>query len=142
MARRLIAALHQRRLTVPLVTRRFAPKTIDDAVPSRRDEPSGRARRKTIGRPSLNGHGKGVLDRFFGEIDVAESTDENGNGPAVLVTKDPLDLVQCVPSSWNGRTSIASGESTVASLRPHSSAPSRSAAVMMVNPPRCSLPSV
>src|SRR5215813_11966408 len=47
---------------------------------------------------------------------------------------------QSPASSWNGRTSIGSVVARAA-LRPHSRAESRSAALMIKQPPTCSFPS-
>ena len=65
---------------------------------------------------------------------IAAAADQDGDGAPVLGREDPLD------AHWNGRTSIGSVVAA-ASLRPHSSAASRSGARTMVKPPRCSLPS-
>src|SRR5581483_7817299 len=99
-------------------------------------------------RPPLDRGREGVLDSFFGEIDVAEGAHQHGHGAAVLLAEHPLDVrfaerahVVVSPLGWRiGRTSIGSVVAR-ASLRPHSSAASRSGALMMVNPPTCSLPS-
>jgi hypothetical protein len=83
------------------------------------------------------GGDEGVLDRFLGELDVAEEADQDGNGTAVLTPEDCFDLrAQC--PSMNGRTSMGVPMAR-ASLRPQASAESRSAALMIEKPPICSL---
>src|SRR5207248_867498 len=93
--------------------------------------------------------GERLLDRLLGQIDVTEMAGQDGHRAAVLLAEDTIDLrggqlrhgrCQRLAPSRTGRTSIGSVVAC-ASLRPHSSATSRSGASMTVNPPMCSLPS-
>ena len=74
---------------------------------------------------------------------------QDGDRSSVLLAEYTFNLRCCQgmaacyqssASSWNGRTSIGRVIAR-ASLRPHSSAASRSVALMMQSPPTCSLPS-
>src|SRR5262249_26215677 len=130
-----------RGLCVTLLARRVAAEAIDRAVTRRRDDPSSRPRRQAGRRPLLDGDHERVLDRLLGGVDVSEQTDQYRDGAAVFLAKDTLDLRPQEASSRNGRTSIGSVVAT-ASLRPHSSAASRSAALMMVKPPTYSFASM
>jgi hypothetical protein len=65
--------------------------------------------------------------------------DQHGDRAAVLRAEDPLDLRG---ANRIGRTSIANGAMTSAIRAAQASAASRSGALITVNPPRCSLPSV
>ena len=146
---RLIAGVQQRSLGVAVLTCRLAAKAVDRSVAGGRDDPSRRAGRQPGRRPALHGGREGILDRLFGHVDVTEDADQDGDRAAVLCAEHTLNLCsrkgipacyQSSASSWNGRTSIGS-EIARASLRPHSSAASRSGALMMQSPPTCSLPS-
>src|SRR5262249_11275780 len=90
-----------------------------------------------------------VLDRLLGDVDAAEDADQDGHRAAVFLTEHLFDFSrrnaghaadQCPPLCCIGRTSIGSVVAR-ASLRPHARAASRSAALTIVNPPMCSLPS-
>jgi hypothetical protein len=37
-------------------------------------------------------HGEGVLDRFLGEVKVAEAAGQDGHRATVLLAEDPFDL--------------------------------------------------
>jgi hypothetical protein len=129
---------------VPAVPLGLAAQPVDRAVAGGGDDPAGRARRHSGLRPAPDGRGEGVLDRFLGEVDVAEEADEDGDGPAVLGAEDGLDVDgrRHQSSAWcmNGRTSMAKVVALAAFL-PHSRAASRSGALMRQMPPRYSLPS-
>src|SRR5689334_22426658 len=85
----LIAMVEQlHRYRVPIVARGLPAQAIDRTVPCRRDDPSGRTRRNPSRGPPLDCREKRVLDRLFGDIDVAEVPHENGDGPPVLLAKD------------------------------------------------------
>ena len=45
-----------------------------------------------VGRPSLHGDGERVLDRLFGNVDVAEDADKDRHRAAVFRTEDPFDV--------------------------------------------------
>src|SRR5690349_4094910 len=122
---------------VPVVARGFAPQAIDRAVTRGGDDPAGRRRRQAFERPALQCRREGVLHGFFRQRDVAQRAHEHRHGTAVLAAEYLLDLVlQC--GSMKGRTSMGTPIAR-ASLRPQSSAASRSGARTMLMPPICSL---
>ena len=160
---RRVGAIQVMRLRVPLVTDRLAAQPVDGPVAGSRDDPRARIGRQALRRPPGGRHGERVLDRFLGGVDIAEKADQGSDAAAVLTAEDSLDIHcaraygRCTdtltarrtrypgPSSRspsnNGRTSIGRCSATAASLA-HSRASSRSAALMIQNPARCSLVSV
>ena len=82
----------QRGLRVPIVPGRLAPQAVDSAVASRGDDPAGGTRREPVSGPALHGDGERVLNRLFGEVDVAKDAHQDGDGATVLVAKDLLDV--------------------------------------------------
>src|SRR5262249_45464436 len=137
-------------LCVAVLARRLPAEPVDRAVARSRDDPSRRARRRPRRRPPLERRRERVLDRFLGNVDVAEDADQDSHRAAVFFAEDTFDRGgrkdrharnQCSPSSLTGLTSIGSVVAR-AILRPHSSAPSRSGALIRQKPPICSLPSV
>jgi hypothetical protein len=136
-------------LCVPVIAEPLPAKAVDRPVAGRGDDPSRRARWQSGGRPPPDRRGERVLDRLLGDVDVTEDADQDGHRATVLLAEHTLDLrggqgrhagYQPSGSSWNGRTSTGCVHARVA-LRPHASAESRSAALMIQNPPMCSLPS-
>jgi hypothetical protein len=145
----LVAGVQQRRLGVALIARGFAAQAIDRPVAGGGDDPPGRARRQPFGRPAPDGDRERVLDRFLGDVDVAEDADQDRHGASVLLAEHTLDVRnldaghardQPLGVSWNERTSIGRVVAR-ANLPAHSSALSRSGASTIVKPPMCSLPS-
>ena len=140
---RRVAGVHERGLGVAVVARGLAAQAVDGPVARRGDDPAGGRRGQSVLRPPPRGHGEGVLDRLLGDVEVAEDAVQDGDGTAVLLTEDPLDVGRACDqarSEESGRTSI--GSVVAAAKRPaHSRAPSRSSAARIVNPPTCSLPS-
>src|SRR5581483_5397434 len=74
-------------LRVAGIAERIAPNTVDGAVARGRDDPSRGTWRTTGRRPPLDRGREGVLDSFFGEIDVAEGAHQHGHGAAVLLAE-------------------------------------------------------
>src|ERR1700674_3985782 len=146
---RFALGMQQDGLGVTVLAGRLPAKAIDRPVAGGGDDPARRTGRQSTGWPSLHRRREGVLDRLLGNVDVAEDANQHGHRASVLFTEYTFNLRgrkglpasdQSSLSSWNGRTSI--GRVTArASLRPQSSAASRSGALMMQIPPICSLPS-
>ena len=88
-----------------------AAQAIEGAVAARRHEPGARVLRQAIARPGLEGQREGILERFFGEIEIAEEADQGCEHTAALFAVDPLDgcrrFAQCV-----GRIGLTSIEPT------------------------------
>src|SRR5437588_6059116 len=144
----LVAGVQQSRLGVAVLARGLAAEAVDGPIAGSGDDPASRAGWRPARRPALDGRGEGVLDRLLGDVDVAEDTDQDRHGSPVLLPKYPLDVgagegghAPDQPSRktwWNGRTSIGSVVAR-ASLRPQSSAASRSGALMIEKPAMYSL---
>ena len=154
----LVRFRQQRRLGLPRRPCCLAAEPVDRAIAGRGDDPARRTGRQALDRPAFQGRGEGVLDRVLGGVNVAKNADQDGHRTAVFFAENPFDVFAAKkavhrgsqPSAppadsgasvANGRTSMGSVVA-VASRRPHSSAASRSGALMMLRPPRCSLPSV
>ena len=75
-----------------LVAGRLPPHPVESPVAGRGDDPGGRVRGQAARRPALERDGEGLLDRFLGDVDVAEVADQGGHRSARLGTEDPLDL--------------------------------------------------
>ena len=64
-------------------------------------------------RPAFARDEERLLDHLFGEVDVAEETDQGGDDPTGLLTEDPFEVAGVGDrpgtvrsySAWNGRTS-------------------------------------
>ena len=104
--------LHGLRLAV--VPRGLSADLVDPSTAGRGDDPAGGGGREALLGPALERHHEGVLDRFLGEVDVAEEADQGRYRSSGLGAEDPLDLgrVHCghgaaqpSGSDWNGRTS-------------------------------------
>ena len=80
-------------LPVPLVAFALSSQQIDGPVSGGGDDPTRRAGRDPGLGPAANCFDKRLLDRLFGEVDVAETTDQGGDGPTGLLPEDPLDEV-------------------------------------------------
>ena len=145
------ASRRQRGLDVAVMARRLTTQAIDRTVAGRRGDPAAGIRRQPVRRPPLARDHERVLDRLFGDVDVTEETDQGGDDSTGFLTEDPferrlgrraarparLDSVQGSVSSWNGRTSTGPMHAADP-FAAQSSASSRSAAVMIQKPPRCS----
>src|ERR1700694_1753022 len=126
------------------------PEAVDRAVPRGGDDPALRAWGQAGCRPPFERRGEGILDRLLGDVDVTEATGQDRNRAPIFATEYPLDLAggdprrvgaQSAASSCRGLTSTGRVVAR-ASFEPHSSAASRSGALMIVNPPMCSFASV
>src|ERR1019366_5878404 len=133
-------------LLVALRSRGLAAQPVDRAVACGRDDPPRRARRHASFRPALARDRERLLHRVFGDVDIAEDADQDGDRTSVLLAKHSRDITvvklasQSCGSSWNGRTSTGIRHSRAA-FRAHASAASRSGALITQIPPMCSLPS-
>src|SRR5215475_6939318 len=90
---RLILVVQQGSLSVPVVPRRLPPELIDGAVLGGCRDPPARVGRQTGLRPASESNRERVLDRLFGDVNVAEEADQAGNAPAVLSPEVTIDLV-------------------------------------------------
>jgi hypothetical protein len=88
----LVARMEQRGLGVAILTRCLAAQPVDRAVARGRDDPTRRGGRQPVRRPAPEGCGERVLDRFLGDVDVAEDADQDGHRAPVLLAEDTLDL--------------------------------------------------
>lgn len=75
-------------LGLPLVSQRFPTQPVDCAVLGRGDDPTGRAGWYPRARPAADRFDERLLHSLFGDVDVAESPNQGGDGPARLLTKD------------------------------------------------------
>jgi hypothetical protein len=82
----------QQGLSSPSIMGRGSTEPIDGPATRRDDDPARRTRWQTIGRPTQRGHLERVLDRFFGQIDVAEGSDQYGHNPPMLFPEHRIDL--------------------------------------------------
>ncbi len=74
-------------------------RSVVDALVSRgRDQPARRTRRQPVARPALQRRREGILDRVFGDVDVAEDADQYRYRPAVFLPVDLLNLRRRLPS--------------------------------------------
>ena len=110
---RLVALVEQRGLGVAVIAGRLTAQAVDGAVAGGRGDPAARVRRQPGRRPPLARDDERLLDHLFGDVDVAEETDQGGDDPAGLLTEDPFEVGAVdgrhvgsgSGSSWNGRTS-------------------------------------
>ena len=89
--RRLGARLQQGRLRLAAVAGRLPPQAVQGLVAGGGDDPAARVGRHARGGPALRGHGEGLLDRLFGDVDVAEDADQGGHGTARTLPVGALD---------------------------------------------------
>ncbi len=85
------ARVEQRGLDVAVVARRLAPEAVDRAVAGRGHDPAARIRRDAGRGPAPRGDDECVLDRLFGDVDVAEEANQGRDDTAVLLAEDMLD---------------------------------------------------
>ncbi len=78
--------------------RLVAPDQVDRPVSSRRDDPGARVRRRSVPFPALDRGREGVLNRFLGEVEVAEDPGEDGDRAAELLAKRGGDRVYAAAS--------------------------------------------
>jgi len=64
-----------------LATDAGAAQPIDRPAPRRGGNPRSRVGRQAIARPVLERGDEGVLDRFLGQVEVADSPDQAGDDP-------------------------------------------------------------
>ena len=64
---------------------------VDGSVSCRDGDPAARVRGYAVGRPAPYGDRERVLDRVFGQFDVAEHRDQGSDGPAGFRAEDPAD---------------------------------------------------
>src|SRR6266508_2536660 len=116
-----------------------AAHLIDCAVSCGRNDPPRRVGRDAVAPPPVTCHDERVLDRVFGERDVAEDAVQRCHRLAVHLTKHALNFpvggdssghAFTRPVARNGRTSIGWLVAST-TLRAQVSAASRSSALMM-----------
>jgi hypothetical protein len=81
-----------RSLGILVLSFAVAPESVDCPIAGSSDDPSCGRRRDTFLRPLLEGDEKGILDCFFGEVDVTKRTNQGGAGLPGLFPKDTFDL--------------------------------------------------
>ncbi len=145
----LVPGVEKRILRVAVSPASLAAQAVDRPVACGGNDPPRRAGRHPLFPPSRQGHQECILYGFFGHVDVTEHADEDGHGPAVFATEDSGDLrvardqrggVQASGPRPKGRTSIGRVLARVI-LAAQASAASRSGALRIQKPPRCSFPS-
>ena len=67
--------------------RDVAADAVDRLVAPDIDQPGARICGQIAFRPPLQRHGKGILQRVFGEIEIADEADQGGQRPARLVAE-------------------------------------------------------
>ena len=67
-------------------------KLIHGLVPSRRDQPGARVRRRPLLRPVLQGHCEGFLQCLFRQVEVTQKADQRGENPPRLVPVKAIDI--------------------------------------------------
>ena len=80
-------------MRMAIAARALPAQAIDRAIARRSDNPAGRARRHTIGRPALQRNRERILDRFFSDINVAEGANQDRDRLAVVFAKQRFN--QC-----------------------------------------------
>ena len=88
----LVGRLHAHGLGLAVVAGGLPADAVDSPVAGGGDDPAGGAGWQAGRRPPLQRGHERVLDRFLGEVDVAEEADQAGHRPARLRAEDPLDL--------------------------------------------------
>src|SRR6266566_6015331 len=78
------------RLRLAAVTGGLTPQPIQRLVAGSGHDPAARVGRNTRRRPALSRHGKGLLDRLLGEVDIAEEADQGGHRPPRALPVGPL----------------------------------------------------
>ena len=74
--------------------RDVAADAIDRLVASDIDQPRARIGRQAGGRPALQRHRKRILQRIFGEIEIADEADQRRQRPPRLVAKYFFDFAR------------------------------------------------
>ena len=146
----LVRLVEERGLGMAVVAGGLAAQPVDGAVAGGGGDPPAGVGRQPLLRPPLARDDERLLDHLFGDVDVAEETDQGGDDPAGLLSEDPFEVggvdgrhlrrsaVEVVGVALE-RTDL---DRTHAGGRPfaaHSSAASRSGASMTQKPPSCSL---
>ena len=116
----------------------LASQPIEGAMPGGGDEPASRRRGNPRARPLFGGDGKGFLNRLLGERQITEEARQDGDRATVFAARYLFNRRVQWGCSMKGRTSMGQVVAA-ADLRAHASAASRSAALIMVRPPICSL---
>src|SRR5216683_2899686 len=110
LLRRVFLPVQQRGLGVAIMARGLPAQLVDRAVPGRRSNPRAGVRRQSGDGPAIDSHCESLLDRFLGDVDVAEEADQGGYAPAVLAPVVAFDLIGAdrhrarsfSASSWKG----------------------------------------
>jgi hypothetical protein len=88
----LVAATKHRDFTEQLTASRLSAQPVDGAVAGGRGDPPARVGWQALARPPVKREGERLLDRIFGDIDVAEDADQGGHRPPGRLAEDPADL--------------------------------------------------
>src|SRR5439155_7021614 len=133
---------HRTELFVQLPAPGRPAKVVDGLVPSGGHDPSRRVGWDAAPRPVVAGHDECLLDRVFGERDVAEDPDQRRDGLSIRLAEDAVDTDRIArrgdgggharrrPVARNGQTSIGWLMAST-TFRAHTSAASKSSALMM-----------
>ena len=143
--------VEQRGLRVTIVARCLTTQAIDRTVTRGRRDPAAGVGGQAGDRPAFARDHERLLDHLLGDVDIAEETDQGRDDPTGFLSEDPFEIGRVdgghVPpaniqpvggSSWNGRTSTGPMHAAEP-FAAHTSAASRSGAVMIQKPPSCSL---
>ena len=132
-------------LGLAVVAGRLAAQAVDRAVARGRGEPAAGVGREPGLRPAFARDEERLLDHLFGEVDVAEETDQGGDDPTGLLPEDPLEVAvarlraRCRFLLRPGTAAPRPGPCRPRTpVRASASAASRSGASMTQKPPRCS----
>ena len=97
-----VGFLHAHGLGLAVVAGGLPADLVDPPVAGGRDDPAGRARRQAGLRPPLQRDHEGVLDRFLGEVDVAEEADQAGHRSSRTRRGRPARCRTCRPAGTIG----------------------------------------
>jgi hypothetical protein len=84
--------VEHRSLGVAVFEQCCAAEAVDRPVARGGDDPAGRARWDATFGPSFNRLDEGVLDRLLGDIDIAESADQDCNRPSIFLAENSRDV--------------------------------------------------
>ena len=87
-----VCGMQQCRLFLTVISGTFSADTVDGPVAGGGDDPTGGTRRQTVGGPPFECDLERVLDRFFGDIDIAEEADQAGDRTPRLAAEHTADL--------------------------------------------------
>ena len=94
---------------MPVFAGRVFAKTVDRPVPSRGDDPSRWAGRYARSRPALDRGRECLLDRVFGDVDIAKDAGQDGDRATVLLAEHPLDVAGRGPPAPGAAVPVPGG---------------------------------